>query len=155
QQTFVEAMRTARRFDAARPLEAWLAGILRHVATDRQRRHARRPEHGEDGLEGVAAAERGPLEQAIDDEHLSRVRGAIDALPPPYREVAILRLVHGLEPIAIARALGRPAGTVRVQCLRALEQLRRALPAGLAGAVALLAPGRAWAAVRAGVIESA
>jgi DNA-directed RNA polymerase specialized sigma24 family protein len=42
QTTFVQAMRDAAGYDGARPVGAWLAGILRHRAEDERRRAQRR-----------------------------------------------------------------------------------------------------------------
>lgn len=58
------------------------------------------------------------------EEDLARLRDSIERLPEPYRTVVIERFRHGREPAEIARALGMPAGRVRVHLFRALEMLR-------------------------------
>ena len=63
-----------------------------------------------------------------DRELFDEALAAVEALPEPYREVLLLRLVHGLTPAAIAHTLGRAPGTVRMQLQRGTERLRRALP---------------------------
>lgn len=71
-----------------------------------------RPFEFADGQEGVEAA----VERRLEREALER---AADDLPPDYR--AIFRMYYfDQEPLAeIARALGRPLGTVKVYLLRA------------------------------------
>jgi hypothetical protein len=68
-----------------------------------------------------------------------------------------LHLEEGLNGKEIAERLARPAGTVRTQLVRALEQLRRHLPGGfVAGLAALVVvDGAAIAAVRVGVLAAA
>ncbi|MEM7200111.1 MAG: sigma-70 family RNA polymerase sigma factor [Planctomycetota bacterium] len=154
QETFLQVMRDADAYDPARPLGGWLAGILRHRALDRARQRARCREEAGHGFESVPSAEPGPMDRAADQEGLAQVSAAIERLSPARREVAVLRFVHGLAPVEIARALGRPPGTVRMQCRRVLQELRRCLPAGLATALAVTLTGRrGWAALRARILR--
>ena len=99
---------------------------------------------------------RDPLQMAIDSELIEGVSQALDQLPEPYRAALVLRIAHGLQPAAIAHALGRSPTTVRKQLERGLHKLRGLLPASLASAVAvLLTPARGIAAVRAEVLQAA
>jgi RNA polymerase sigma factor (sigma-70 family) len=157
QQTFLVALRDADRWDDARPVGAWLAGILRHRALDLARtRRARAPEELtaalDDALALAPSRAPGPLEEAASRETFEHVTEALEQLDGPSRQVLALRLVHGLEPRAIAHALGRPPGRVRMQLLRGLERLRELVPAG----AALLAPDtRGLAAQRASLLAEA
>lgn len=157
QDTFLQAMERAGQWRADRELLPWLATILRHRAIDLARRlRLRRPADAPWQLVEAASREEGPGERTETDELLQRVDAALAELASPFREALVLRLVHGMEPTAIAHALGRKPSTVRVQLKRGLERLRAALPAGVAGALAaLLLPGRGIAAVRAAVLERA
>lgn len=155
QTTFLGALRDAARWDERRPLLAWLTGILVHRAQDARRRAGVRAER--------------PLEDApeprVDDdpraglelrELAERVSRAIDALEEPYREVLVLRAVHGLSPTEIAHSLGRAPGTVRMQLQRGRERLREALPTEVALPALLLADdGRGLATVREAVLTGA
>lgn len=152
QTTFLQAMRDAQRYDGTRPLGAWLAGILRHRAEDERRRAALRATEplGQEALSDTPD----PADAAADAELYERVVAAVLALDEPYRAVLALRIVHGLEPVAIAHALGRPPGTVRMQLKRGLAELRRTAPAQ--GAWAALAFGdgaRGLELVRAAVLR--
>lgn len=154
QDTFLAAMAAALQWDPARPLLPWLCGILRHRALHLARQGRRRATADLPG-EVTDAAAADPATVAADAELLARVEGALGGLPSPYREALVLRLVHGLEPTAIAHALGRPPGTVRVQLRRGIDLLRAALPTSLAGSLALLLGSeRGLAATRAAVLGS-
>jgi len=58
--------------------------------------------------------------------------GHVDRLPVPYREVLRMRYVEGREIDEVARALGRPAATVRSQIQRGLVRLRVQINGSLA-----------------------
>jgi RNA polymerase sigma-70 factor (ECF subfamily) len=157
QTTFLHALKDASAFDGARPVGAWLAGILRHRALDLMRRRERRPEaellpeH-----ETLAESAAGPLELAERTDLFERIVAAIDTIDEPFREVLLLRLVHGFEPTVIAHTLGRAPGTVRMQLKRGLERLREVLPASLAVVLATFAlDGRGLAAVREAALAAA
>ena len=99
QTTFLQAMRDGAQWRAGQPVLAWLLGILQHRATDLRRREARRaidplPEGGGRGREPA------PQQAAIDAETRERIVAAEDGLASPYRDVLVLRLLHGLEPTA-------------------------------------------------------
>lgn len=151
QETFLQAMANAGQWDAGQPLVPWLGGILRHRAIDLARRLRLRRGAALD--DAVASTAPGPAELAADQDVLARVQQGIAQLDAPYRDVLVLRLVHGLPPTGIAHALGRPPATVRVQLQRGLERLRGLLPAALATALAVaLGEGRGLAATRAAVL---
>ena len=153
QTTFLQAMRDAASYDGSRPVVAWLSGILNHRARDLVRRESRRaaqpmPEDLETGPD--------PAELLAEKDLLRRVQGAIESLEGPYREVLVLRLVYGLEPQAIAHALGRSPSTVRMQLKRGLERLRQTMPERTALLGALLVDGsQGLEALRASVLQQA
>lgn len=152
QTTLLQAMQQAGRYDEARPLLPWLLGILAHRGVDARRRQGvRRVE-----ALGDEASTLDVVDLVADRELRESVAAAIDALEEPYREVVLLRLLHGLRPTEIAHALGRSPGTVRVQLQRGLDRLRRALPSGAALPAFLFAEsGRGWEAVREEVLRQA
>src|SRR5262245_15243330 len=157
QLTFVQAVRDAAQWRHDRPLLRWLSGILAHRALDHRKRAAARGDAPLDDevLAHATATMPSPLDAASDGELLDHVSRALEQLEAPYREVMTLRIVHGLEPTAIAHALARAPATVRKQLERGLQQLRGLLPAAFAGALAaLLLPRRGLAAVRAEVLAA-
>lgn len=159
QATFLALLEHPERYDGKRPARAWMVGILTLEARQARRRAARRA----DG--GWFAAEQEQREAALDaslgaagDEQAAFVHAALARMPELYRGV-LERHLAGDAPAAIAEALERAPGTVRVQLHRGLELLRRALPAGLAGGIGLAVPGgvgaRGLAALRAEVLALA
>jgi RNA polymerase sigma-70 factor (ECF subfamily) len=142
QQTFLAAIEAAARFDATRRVRAWLLGILANLARKLQRDEARVAVRAE-----AAAAD--PVESAAAEEFTAQVDAAIDTLPEVYQPVLVLHLKHGMIAAEIAHALRRPPGTVRTQLVRALELLKKALPAGLALSIGVtMLPMRGLAAAR-------
>jgi RNA polymerase sigma-70 factor (ECF subfamily) len=152
QDTFVAAIDAAPRWDAERPLVPWLTGILARKASESRRRARREVDPARLGERG----ERDPAHLAEDSEFSRELRAALAGLPELYRVVLERHLLDGARPAEIARDLARSPGAVRMQLLRGLEQLRRALPAGFAAgaALALLSP-RGLAAVREAVLAHA
>lgn len=65
----------------------------------------------------------------MERELRAAVRRAVDALPPPQRDVVLLRHEGGLSFQAIADRLGRPLGTVLTQMRLALGRISLALEA--------------------------
>ena len=157
QATFLRCMNVADDYDGARPVSAWLAGILCNCALDARRRSAMR--HTEPLVgEATHARDGGPsaLELASENEVFEQVSRAVNCLGNPYREVLVLRLVHGLEPTEIAHTLGRKPGSVRMQLKRGLEKLQREMPqfSGFLG-VALGDSARGLAALRESILVQA
>lgn len=129
QETFLAAIRGARRYDSSRPVKAWLYGILWREAQRARRDAARVVEP--DRLPERRNPE--PHERLLAREVPEAVERALEELPKRYREVLAPLVREGRAPEEIARELQRAPGTVRSQIHRGLERLRRALPKGLAG----------------------
>lgn len=151
QATFLTAIERAASFDESRRLEPWLAGILENHAHDLARSAARTP----DPQRLEQRLERTPLDEALARELSAEVAAALDRLPEPYRRTLLLRVRHGLAPADIAHVLGESPGAVRVRLHRALELLRKQLPAGIAlGALFALEPARGKSAVKGAVLAA-
>ena len=153
QTTFLEAMRSAPRFEPGRPVLPWMVTILGRRAANLQRTRSRRKE-----IDGEMAGGNDSLDPArivADRELAERVAESVEQLGAPYREVMTLRLVHNLSAAEIAQALDRPLGTVHAQLHRGHDRLRRVLPASLAVALGAVLADNGLAAVRARVVEAA
>ncbi|MBI5852746.1 MAG: sigma-70 family RNA polymerase sigma factor [Planctomycetes bacterium] len=152
QATFVDAIEKAARWDATRPLVPWLIGILVNHARAARRR-ARKAIDVDRAAHDVVVD---PLEELQASEVAGRVGEALRSLPRQFRQALTLRLVHGLTPTQIAHAIGCPVATVKTRLQRGMDQLRRALPAGIAGSLALvLSSQKSLAAVRVAVLAHA
>ncbi|HLQ36415.1 MAG TPA: sigma-70 family RNA polymerase sigma factor [Planctomycetota bacterium] len=150
QRTFVQAIELRASFDPSRQVLPWLVGLLGNLARHLLRERARRLPPRE------SAPVRDPAADAADSEFVATVRARVAAIDPPYREVLALHLEQGLQAKEIAERLGRPAGTVRTQLVRALELLRKRLPSGfVAGLLPGLTDAGALASVKSAVLAAA
>src|SRR5262245_15439769 len=151
QRTFLCAIEDRARFAGERRALPWLVGILTNHARNLRRERARRA-----ALPAPAEPVADPVALAADAEFAAWLADTRRAIGAPYAEVLQLHLEQGMNAAEIAAQLGRPAGTVRTQLMRALERLRQRLPAAFAAAV--IAPHSApvaLAAVRAEVLAAA
>src|SRR5204862_7525962 len=118
----------------------------RRAGTRRERRRGR-------GARGEAGLPAGDATRAGADS-VDRLHEVLEDLPPPYREVALLRWRYGLEPAEIAHVREEPPGTTRSLLSRALDRLRGAMKVLPAWFFAGPAP-RGLAEVRRRVMERA
>ncbi|MFK7743389.1 MAG: sigma-70 family RNA polymerase sigma factor, partial [Planctomycetota bacterium] len=157
QQTFIAAIEAAESFEAGRRVEPWLAGILSNRI--KRWRQTRRAVGGDEGVASDASRSApdtdDPAQQAAAHELRATLHERIDALTEPYRSVAALHLLNGLDPADVAYALDRAPATVRSQLMRAKRQLRAALPAGMFVAALAVPATRGIAAVKASVLPHA
>jgi RNA polymerase sigma-70 factor (ECF subfamily) len=144
QQALLEACRALPQFRGRTEAEltAWLRQILAHVLAHEVRRYhgtRRRDPARERSLEQelaessqrlgavLAAPGPSPSQQAARHEEEVRLAEVLARLPDDYREVIVLRNLHGLSHEEIAGRLGRSAGAVRMLWVRALARLRQEL----------------------------
>ncbi|MCR9243998.1 MAG: sigma-70 family RNA polymerase sigma factor [bacterium] len=152
QDTFLIALEHPERWDPNRPLLPWLLGILSNRLRQSVHRATRTPDPARLRLPG----DDDPTTELESHEVLDHIERAISGLAQPYRTVVLLRLRNGLSPADIAVALDRKPSTVRAQLTRGVEMLRKLLPAGVAGMLAInLATERGLAAVRQTIVERA
>ena len=123
-ETFARAIDKASSFRGdAFAFRAWLFSIARNVSTDQHRFRARlvvipeipetddRPQPSGDDL-------------AILAEDVAEIRRGFARLTQADQEVLWLRVCSGLSAADVGRVLGKKAGAVRIQQLRALDSLR-------------------------------
>jgi len=123
QDTLFRAYQAWDQFARGTNAKAWLITILRHVFIDAYQREARRRR--------ILSSAPPPSDDArvrfFDDLVDDQVVHAIDALPPPYREVVVLRDIEDLHYAEMATMLGVPVGTVRSRLFRARAILQEKL----------------------------
>ncbi|MGH9105932.1 MAG: RNA polymerase sigma factor [Acidimicrobiales bacterium] len=123
-ETFMRAIDKASAFRGnALAFRAWLFTIARHVSTDQHRRRARLVVIA-DRPEGEDRAQPSIEEVAILHEGLSELRKGFGRLTKPEQEILWLRVCCGLSAAEVGTVVGKRAGAVRMQQLRALESLR-------------------------------
>jgi RNA polymerase sigma factor (sigma-70 family) len=115
QETFVRALRNARRYPGDAPVEAWLLGIARNVFLEWLRKAGR-----ERAVERVDPP--GSIE-ASDAERVD-VERALARLEPEHREVLVLRFSLDLPGDEVARLLGISHDAVRQRVARAKDAFR-------------------------------
>jgi RNA polymerase sigma-70 factor (ECF subfamily) len=131
QETVVEALANASRYDRRRPLGPWLAGIALNVA----RRHWRRARRGPiAAVDCATLPDRdarpgdprglGPEGEVLVRERVALLYEALDSLSPLLRETFLLRAVEGLPAEEVARITDTTPGAVHTRVCRARDALR-------------------------------
>jgi RNA polymerase sigma-70 factor (ECF subfamily) len=130
-QTWLEVVGALRRFEGDFDgFRALLFTIARRRVADHRRTRRRRPATP---TEPVAFNDRLAATDDTEQMALADVGGRwaveriVELLPPDHAEIVLLRVVADLPVEQVARILGRPAGTIRVQQHRALKRLAAAL----------------------------
>jgi RNA polymerase sigma-70 factor (ECF subfamily) len=140
QQTLLEAYQALDQFQGTTDAElaCWLRRILARNLAQAYRDHgrAKRDVHLERSLEQaleesssrlqawLAADQSTPSEQAVKNEHLTRLADALAQLPPDQREAVSLHHLRGLSLADLARHMGRTEASVAGLLRRGLKQLR-------------------------------
>ena len=127
QETFVRMFKALERYDQARPFAAWLFTITSRLCIDVIRRRKNRPvslvrqEVGssEEQVIDIPDTSPGPDVLTQHNEEERRVTDLIEALPPHYRIVVVMRHQQDMAYEEIAEALGLPLGTVKARIHRA------------------------------------
>jgi len=116
----------------------WLYTTVRNACLMKRRRRAGEPrsftsieEHGEEGgratVVDVADASRSPDQQLMDGWLDARLRTALNALPPTFRMVVVMREMEGLSTKEVATITGLSEANVKTRLHRARLMLRRGL----------------------------
>ncbi len=136
QDALTSAWRKFETYDGRAPLKSWLCRIVRNRAIDELRRRRRFVDLPEDDPEASyfdAAGNwadgcptwTGRAEEKLDAaRRLEQVREAMDRLPHHYREVLLLKEVHGFNSPEICAALDISQGNLRIRLHRARKTLR-------------------------------
>jgi RNA polymerase sigma-70 factor (ECF subfamily) len=121
-------MKAWRYFQSFRGGEAlpWLLQIVRNCSYSLlQGRHPGQSLEVDVLLEDESSPN--PVKIAVERSEGEEIRSAVEALPPYYREVIVLRELEGLSYKEIAQVTGVALGTVMSRITRARQQLQRTL----------------------------
>jgi RNA polymerase sigma-70 factor (ECF subfamily) len=129
QETFLEALRSLRRFTGQSRVETWLYAILINQHRRRLRAKTRRERRLLRWLERVwTPAENSKPEQNLESEEWREsIWRYVAQLPEPQRWAVVLRYSEELSYEEIAQTLGCPVGTVKSRLHNAMTALRTAL----------------------------
>lgn len=139
QEAFWRVWKGAPGFDTARGnARTWLVSIAHHLAIDVARRGQRRPVVEMDADDNDDAwnvpDESADVVEAIEARmSAAEVRAALGQLPDAQRQVIELAYYKGMTHGQIAEHLGVPAGTIHTRARLAMQKLRDALSAPVAG----------------------
>jgi len=135
QETFISAYNAFKRFRGESRVYTWLYQIAINHTRNRLRRRRRpmvsldAPTQGPDEKQPMEVADERnmPHHVAEQEELRQQILEAIQALPPDYREVIILRELNGLSYNDIAEATGISLDNVKTRLARARAMLRHRL----------------------------
>ncbi len=124
QEVFLSALRQLHALRDISRFGAWLAAITRNRANDYFRRTIPDGKLTEPVLENQAECR---TNNHATEQEAAMILAVVRALPEPYREPLILRLVEGMTGPEIATRTGLTHGSVRVNLCRGMEMLREKL----------------------------
>jgi RNA polymerase sigma-70 factor (ECF subfamily) len=135
QDIFVKLHKQIGSYRFQSPFHHWLFRLARNQAIDHLRREKVRRVSSldEEPVEGSPLRERVPAKgrdaqgQLLAGEKAAAIRSAVQALPPAFREVVLLREWEDLAYEDIAAQLGLSVGTVKSRLFRARSLLEKAL----------------------------
>ncbi|HEY4387650.1 MAG TPA: sigma-70 family RNA polymerase sigma factor [Ktedonobacteraceae bacterium] len=136
QQVFLQLYISMPTLRTSEPLKAWLFQVARNRCLDELRRkriiHFSELEisNDDDDLSPLAIMpDRQPLPDEVAEQHdlQHALREAIDALPPKFRSVVLLRYTSQLSFSEIGKTLNMPEATAKTYFQRARPLLRTAL----------------------------
>ena len=109
--------------------KGWLLAIVRNSYYSRLRRTREHESMDpfDETLHGMSPDAPNPETLVADQQQKYILRGALDDLPAPYREVLLLREMEDLSYQEIANKVGVPIGTVMSRLSRARKRLHRDL----------------------------
>lgn len=138
QETFLRLAQHARRLAEDTRLGAWLFTVAHRLFVSWTRAQgvramlaaevmARDPADDERSPWERSPSERSPLEAIAASQAQAALERAFAELAPPYREVALLVGVEGMQPTEVAQILGQKPEAIRQRLSRARAQLAGAL----------------------------
>jgi RNA polymerase sigma factor (sigma-70 family) len=127
QEVFLRLAQHARGLAEDTRLGAWLFTVAHRLVVSWARAQAVRAQLAGELTGEAASNERSPLEALADSQTQLALERAFAALPPAYREVALLVGIEGMQPAEVAEILGLRADAVRQRLARARTQLADAL----------------------------
>jgi len=128
QETFIAALRAARRFRGNSKLRTWLFSIALHKIADQKRWAARRPQVALQDVHIPLLAEGTLPELALEQTELFQaVRQSLLQLPAHYRTALVLKYVEDIPVREIAQIMHRSEKSVESVLVRARRKLMKVI----------------------------
>ena len=128
QESFLRLWRQRETGDAIANVRAWLVRVARNLADDAAKSAFRRNgTQTDEVMNGVRSAGVSPLDAMARDELFTQVRGVLDELTPPDRELLTLRYALDYDSPRIAETLGVNVSAVHMRLSRARQRLAERL----------------------------
>ena len=132
QETFVRAIPAMNRLRSESNVKGLLFKILRNAWLNHLRKRRTAPEIAwsdveDDAVEDIAEPSKDSYHLFVSKIEREQVRAAIQALPPRFREIILLREFEEFSYDQIAGLLDCPVGTVMSRLARARSKLRQLL----------------------------
>lgn len=131
QEVFIKVYGSLARYRPEFKFSTWIYRIAHNAAVDHLRRHTTREQELEIESEDhgtfekpIASGALTPEQESEKAERRAEIEDIIQALPPTYRELIVLRHAHDLSYEEIAEVTGLPLGTVKNRIFRAREAMR-------------------------------
>lgn len=127
QQVFIKLYESLDKYRGTGGLAPYLTRIAVNLslnALDKRKRWRRRFFSRDEDERAAPEPAVGGEPEVVGRERAALVRRAIDALPPKYRSVVVLRMIDGYTTQETADQLGVPLGTVLSRLARAQQRLR-------------------------------
>jgi len=124
QETWMRVLSNLDRFDPQKRFSTWLFQIALNLCRDQARRNGVRARFRDLAADRPAAWPGQTVEEEVET---ARVVAAVGELPPPQKEVLLLRYFSGFSETEASRILGCPSGTVKSRLHAAVQALRRRL----------------------------
>lgn len=139
QDALIKTYRYVNRIAEPEAFRTWLYTTVRHACLLKRRRRVGEPSHlvsidqeaasGDGESSRVEVADRArPADQVLIDTWVGeRLRRALQALPPSYRAIVVMREMDGLSTREVATITGLSEANVKTRLHRARVMLRRRL----------------------------
>ncbi|HTK37475.1 MAG TPA: sigma-70 family RNA polymerase sigma factor [Pyrinomonadaceae bacterium] len=139
QDTFLQVLRSIRKFRGDSELKTWLFRIAINESRNRFRWWKRRKRESTVSLDAQPASDGLPLNETLPDtsedperilmrkQEREQIERALDDLPLPFREAVVLCDIEGQSYQEIATILGINIGTVKSRIARGREEMRKKL----------------------------
>jgi len=130
QEVFMQAYMSLHNYDASRPFEGWLKGIIRNITNTHLRKHITESKLRQDAVsnmirEKLSAEE--PHGEHTADERIHALKECMQGLPEKFKEIIHMRYTLEMTAIEIAERLKKTADAIRMGLMRIRESLEECI----------------------------